>query len=117
MTDAESKTVEAVTATLVGDVFAVYAIEWTKEYHEASAREGWFLVNVYGESSYGPLQVDKVDDPVGAGAELGFPVPDLDDDEAAWRILRYGTQRHHEVARSLLARFNPAELERVMRRV
>lgn len=88
---------------------------WTNDMIVAAAREGWLLSDT-GYCSFLP-ELQRIDSPedVNDGWSLPFMPPYLESDEAAWNIVREGTQRHHVVARSILMDFNPEEYERVMR--
>jgi hypothetical protein len=75
--------------------------------------EGWLMSVCYG-SECGPVQVQKVDSPDDVEDETGLSVPELEDDETAWRIVARNTAPHHAAALNVLQRFNPAEYARVL---
>lgn len=78
---------------------------------EAALLEGWAL---FERDSTGELELcrDDCPDPIETPQGEVIP-PTLDDDAAAWAIVRQGTGEHHRVALELLREFNPQEFERV----
>ena len=102
----------------VGDDNAIQALEqavsvytgpanmnpaWSNEHCEAAQREGWDIFDTRGSYS-GPWQIQRFDD---ASEVPG--APQLQDDEAAWRIVIQGTAAHHGAARQFIQAHNPKE--------
>lgn len=72
------------------------------QYEEESIAEGWIISECTG-SDNGRWQIQKIDDPEEVGA------PELDSDEAAWRIVLEGKKPHHAHAREFISEVNPKE--------
>lgn len=84
------------------------APEWTAAFSRSACLEGWDLYATAG-SANGDWQIQCVDDPKQASAELGEVVPALGSDEMAWRLVYEGTESHHIAALEFLEIHNPKE--------
>lgn len=82
---------------------------WSADNSRAARLEGWDLNDSAG-SANGDWQVQCLDDPVQAAAELGSHVPTLKFDDRAWRLVYEGNQPHHIAARAFLETHSPKEL-------
>jgi hypothetical protein len=68
-------------------------LQWSSEYSEQAAAEGWGIFNSGGES-----QIQRFDE-----EDL------LEDDAHAWRVVMGSNEDHHLVARTIIFRDAPAE--------
>jgi hypothetical protein len=83
---------------------------WTSENREAAAAQGWGIFETDGSENGTPYQLQRIDDP-----EFGVPV--LDNDDAAWCLVRIRAANGDELAKSALAylkEHSPAEFGFVM---
>jgi hypothetical protein len=87
---------------------------WSVEHSNAAIAEGWEIFDCDG-SSNGRWQVNCLDSPLDWAEEGGVVPPELNGDEAAWKIVANGTQPHHEAARVFLQAHNPQEYALVMK--
>jgi hypothetical protein len=81
---------------------------WTEEHKLAAKAEGWYLSECDG-SMYGPVQIQKIDDPTIDPLPDGTVPPTLEMDEDAWKIVCWEEKPHHSMAMDLLMFLNPSD--------
>lgn len=86
---------------------------WTKEHTLAAARQGWCLSEVRC-NGHAPWELQRWDDAESVSRDYGIPVPQLDGDENAVRVLKAAWDRnepHAVLAHELLRVESPEEFE------
>ena len=82
---------------------------WHDHFSVAAHREGWCLSACHG-SSFGPWQVQHLD----CAGDFAADVPQLDDDNHAWRIILEGRRPHHLAALAFVKKHNPKHYEEIL---
>lgn len=90
--------------------------DWTEDDQRLAFREGWCISECFG-STYGNVQIQKVDDPEAWDQFAGEPCATLGSDADAWNIVMAGCMPHHEKARQIIREVCPQEWALIEERV
>jgi hypothetical protein len=97
-----------------GQQYSDAVLTWSPEHQKAANREGWDIFDSEG-SANGRWQIQKMDDVAGAAEASGHPVPEIENDHAAWLLVYSGKESHQIAAREYIQRHNEVEWDAIVK--